>query len=360
MKFRYIRLLAPLAALTLFTAGLAGASPVATPEPQAIKSDGVIYDPLKSDGVIYDAESDAPICISARGLDTTDENTVNVSCRPTRQGGGPGVESLTIDWTLYTSQVPDQTLAAAPGWEVGTDFTSSIAGRVIGFRFWRSANETGDNYAKLWAPNGSQLKKSKKIQPGTGWVDIYLDSPVSISANTTYRASVNTNNEQVKRGGAYVFDGPITNGPLTSTTGYYGQPIDSRPTSSSASYFFVDVIFEETVPQPNLVIQFIQANLWYLGQEYVRVQVCNIGNAAAGASYTNIQFVRLPNGGGGGVVFNNNYSVPALAAGGCHNHDLQVTTWSNACNNFHAYADITNVVVESNENDNSRSLVYCK
>ena len=113
--------------------------------------------------------------------------------------GALAAEAQGPTWTIFTTQTPTETLDASPGWEVGTRFSSSKAGKVIGFRFWRAAGETGSNYGKLWTNSGQRLKMSKAFPSGTGWVEIYLDTPVSITANTTYRVSVNTNTKQVKK-----------------------------------------------------------------------------------------------------------------------------------------------------------------
>jgi Domain of unknown function (DUF4082) len=278
--------------------------------------------------------------------------------------GASAVEAQAPRWTIFTNQTPDQTLDATPGWEVGTKFTSSKAGKVVGFRFWRAAGETGSNYGKLWTNSGTRLKKSKAFPSGTGWVQIYLDTPVDITANTTYRVSVNTNTKQVKRGGAYVFDGPISNGPLYSDGGYYGQPIDAMPTSTSASMFFVDVIFDEYVPpppRPNLVIALLQANLFVNGQEIVRVRVCNIGDGPAASSTLRLLWFVAPLPSGPGWTQRDGYyTTNALAAGACQNHDIPTQTIVSACNQFHAWADYFNAVSESNENDNYLYLAYCR
>jgi hypothetical protein len=39
-------------------------------------------------------------------------------------------------------------------------------------------------------------------------------------------------------------NGPIVNGPLVATAGFYGQPTGSRPTNHTYSAFFVDVIYD--------------------------------------------------------------------------------------------------------------------
>src|SRR5918996_3523461 len=275
--------------------------------------------------------------------------------------GASAAEAQAPTWTIFTNQTPTETLDASPGWEVGTRFQTSKPGKVVGFRFWRAVGETGSNYGKLWSDSGNRLKMSNPFPSGTGWVTVYLDNPVTISANTIYRVSVNTNTKQVKKGGAYAFDGPISNGPLYSDGGYYGQPINAMPSSGSASMFFVDVIFEEYVPKPNLIIERIQAALVYNGQEIILIRVCNIGDAPAGASHMRSAWFVAPLPSGPGWTQRDQvYSTNALAAGACQDYPIPTQTFTSARNQFHAWADIYNEVSESNENDNYRYLAYCR
>lgn len=155
-------------------------------------------------------------------------------------------------WTLFTDQTPESTLdGVEPGWEVGHRFYSTVPGRIVAFRFWRAVDETGTNTAKLWRDSGTLLR-SKAISSGpvSGWRAALLKTPfidqsVCIQAYTWYRVSVNTNSKQVKTGGGYSFYGPLGTGPLYSNGSNYGQPINVMPTTSSNSYFFVDVTFED-------------------------------------------------------------------------------------------------------------------
>lgn len=263
---------------------------------------------------------------------------------------GPRVsQAQAPTWTIFTTQTPTETLDATPGWEVGTRFRSSKAGKVIGFRFWRAVGETGSNYGKLWTDSGTQLKKSKAFPSGTGWVEIILDNPVNISVNTTYRVSVNTNTRQVKKGGAYAFDGPISEGPLYSDGGYYGQPINAMPTSNSASMFFVDVIFEEFVPKPDLYIGDINP----FNGNNVYATVCNMGNTNAGPSTARLFHSRspLPTG---PINWQQTcfMPTPALAVNQCAVVGCVSPSPVGTHNDYHVDADFYNVVMESNETNN--------
>jgi hypothetical protein len=235
---------------------------------------------------------------------------------------------------------------------------------VIGFRFWRAEGETGTNYGKLWTDSGTRLKMSNPFPSGAGWVQVNLDNPVSIAANTIYLVSVNTNTRQVKKGGAYVFDGVINNGPLFSDFGYYGQPVNAMPTGGSESMFFIDVVFQEDVPpppKPNLIVALLQAAFYYNGQEVVGVRICNTGNADAGTSYMHMVWVVAPLPSGPAWTQRDSlYSTNAIPAGGCYDQFIPTQTFASACNQFHVWADYYNAVSESNENDNYLYLSYCR
>lgn len=278
---------------------------------------------------------------------------------PTAEGTAP-VLSQAPTWTIFTSQTPTETLDATPGWEVATRFSSSKAGKVIGFRFWRANGETGTNTARLWQDNGTQLASASFSSGGTGRQTVYLNNPVSIAAGTSFRVSVNTNSAQVKTFG-YLQNNPIVNGPLTADYSYYGQPTGSMPTNGSFSTFFVDVIFEENVPLPNLYVPGVYLggqNLW--GQEIVTIHVCNNGSAAAAQSMLRLKHWTAPPSGGAWTLKSNNlYVTASMAAGGCVGlQPLGASTigW----NLYEVFADDTKVVLESNENDNYNYATWYK
>ncbi|HYW12072.1 MAG TPA: DUF4082 domain-containing protein [Longimicrobium sp.] len=271
------------------------------------------------------------------------------------QGKGPALATAPVGarWSLYDGQTPSETLDATPGWEVGTRLTTNKRGKVIGFRFYRASGETGTNTARLWTNSGQQLASASFSAGGTGWQTVYLpaNSAVSLTVNTTYRVSVNTNTAQVKTGGGYAYNGNLSSGPLFSDGGYYGQPTGSMPTSSSASYFFVDVIFEEYVPLPNLYVGGIYlGGTDYWGNEIATLRVCNNGDGAAGASTTRMKYF-WANSGPWQFQWDRTYATAAIAAGSCT--DLQVPSNSASGSNlYEVFADTYDVLYESNEGDN--------
>lgn len=149
-------------------------------------------------------------------------------------------------WTLFTTETPNETLDASPGWEVGTQFYVTKASCVAYLRFWRAVGETGTNRIRLWDPStGTQITSRIVSSTGSGWQTEYFSSIVCLTPYKYYRISVNTNVKQVKTFGAFS-GGPIVNGPMVAVGGYYGQPTGSMPTTSSPSNFFVDLIVVES------------------------------------------------------------------------------------------------------------------
>jgi hypothetical protein len=255
-------------------------------------------------------------------------------------------------WSIFSTQTPDTILDATPGWEVGTRFRSSKAGKVIGFRFWRASGETGTNTGRLWTETGSQLG-SASFPGGTGWVTVNLGTPVHINANTDYRVSVNTNVKQAKHFGD--FNGStLTSGPLTANSGFYGQPTGAMPTSGSVNSYFIDVIFEEDVPLPNLYVGALNPTLVNIyGQPVVVIQVCNNGPGAAAASTTQYWHWRAPLAGGAGSwIRQSNLATPALASGACADLTQVENSDVGYHHEYHVRADVFDVVYESNETDN--------
>ena len=96
---------------------------------------------------------------------------------------------------IFTTQTPATTSPAAPGYEVGTQFSANRNGSVKALRFWRAAGETGDTVARLWTDSGTLLAAVTYRDYGTGtsgWQQLAIP-PVAITANTRYRVSFNTN-----------------------------------------------------------------------------------------------------------------------------------------------------------------------
>jgi hypothetical protein len=74
--------------------------------------------------------------------------------------------------------------------EVGTKFTSTRAGQVVGVRFYKGAQNTGVHIGRLWTAAGRQLASATfDAESPSGWQTVDFAAPVDIAAGTTYVAS---------------------------------------------------------------------------------------------------------------------------------------------------------------------------
>jgi hypothetical protein len=141
---------------------------------------------------------------------------------------------------IFTSQTPGTFASASPGYEVATQFSSSVNGTVKALRFYRAPGETGDNILRLWTDGGTLLASGRFVDNGSnasGWQEVAIDQ-VPLTAGVRYRVSVSVNTMHAKTNCG--LGSGITNGPLTAWQGFWGQPVGSMPTTASCSNFFVD------------------------------------------------------------------------------------------------------------------------
>ncbi|TAZ48456.1 DUF4082 domain-containing protein (plasmid) [Rhizobium leguminosarum] len=163
---------------------------------------------------------------------------------------GPTTYSL-----FSASSTPAQTnLNDGQQLELGVKFQSNVAGDVTGIRFYRSANDNGQNVVDLWSSTGTKLATATfTTTTASGWQTANFTTPVTIAANTNYVASYHTT-------GAYVatdsfFANAVTNGPLTAqssavaggngVSAYGGSATTGLfPNSTfNAANYYADVVF---------------------------------------------------------------------------------------------------------------------
>ena len=72
--------------------------------------------------------------------------------------------------------------------ELGTKFKSDVSGSVTGVAFYKGATNTGPFLGHLWTLGGTQLAEKSYTNNTSeeGWQIVTFDTPVSISADTTY------------------------------------------------------------------------------------------------------------------------------------------------------------------------------
>ncbi|MBX5015725.1 DUF4082 domain-containing protein [Rhizobium lentis] len=193
----------------------------------------------------------------------TTAGTYGVRVTATDLGGLAANETFNITattapatYSLFSaSDTPTQTnLNDGQQLGLGVKFQSSVAGDITGIKFYRSANDNGQNVVDLWSATGTRLATATFTNTtASGWQTVNFATPFTIAANTTYVASYHTT-------GAYVvtsnfFTNGISNGPLTAQSSAaaggngvyrYGGSATTGifPNASfNASNYFADVIF---------------------------------------------------------------------------------------------------------------------
>ncbi|MBC7947532.1 MAG: DUF4082 domain-containing protein [Chitinophagaceae bacterium] len=170
----------------------------------------------------------------------------------------------TIPFPTYSVFSPAATPFApqnddGPSIEVGTKIRSSSTGFIRGIRFYNGLANPGGRYTgKLW--NGTTLLASANFTglSGIGWKEVLFTSPVQIAANTTYIASVYSEDGNYAVTDGY-FTNAATNGPLTAPrdgdfgpNGLYrvGEGVPNQ--FYQQSNYWVDVVFASNTNTFNL------------------------------------------------------------------------------------------------------------
>ena len=74
--------------------------------------------------------------------------------------------------------------------ELGTPFTPTNDGIVLGVRFYKTAENTGVHVGNLWDSTGKRLASATFTgETAKGWQTVYFDKPVTLKSGTRYVAS---------------------------------------------------------------------------------------------------------------------------------------------------------------------------
>ncbi|MBX4996363.1 DUF4082 domain-containing protein [Rhizobium binae] len=155
-------------------------------------------------------------------------------------------------YSLFSaSSTPAQTnLNDGQQLELGVKFTSNVGGDIVGIKFYRSANDNGQNVVDLWSSTGTKLATATFTNTtASGWQTANFTTPFTIAANTTYVASYHTTGAYVATGG--FFTTAVASGPLTapaSGNGLYAYGGSATtglfPTSTfNSANYYADVVF---------------------------------------------------------------------------------------------------------------------
>jgi hypothetical protein len=138
--------------------------------------------------------------------------------------------------------------------ELGVRFRSDTNGTVTGVRFYKGAGNTGTHTGKLWTNSGTLLATATfSNETASGWQQVMFNTPVAITANTTYVVSYHTNTGQYAVNDAYFATSGVDNPPLhalatgVGTNGVYRYGASAFPNQTyQAANYWVDLVFSST------------------------------------------------------------------------------------------------------------------
>jgi len=135
---------------------------------------------------------------------------------------------------------------------LGVKFQASANGKVTAIRFYKGPNNTGTHIGAVWSTSGTLLASATfSNETASGWQQVNLSNPVSITVNTTYVVSYHTNVGEYSCDGNY-FGSAYTNGPLTAPSSSssggngvyaYGKSNLFPNNTYNASNYWVDFVF---------------------------------------------------------------------------------------------------------------------
>lgn len=101
--------------------------------------------------------------------------------------------AVTCPCTLWNSSTVPATTAVTGDTnsvELGTRFTSSVAGWITGVTFYKGATNTGTHTGSLWSEDGTLLATGTFVnETASGWQQMTFDTPVAVTAGTGYVVS---------------------------------------------------------------------------------------------------------------------------------------------------------------------------
>ena len=163
------------------------------------------------------------------------------------------------NYSLFADYLPAATPVFDAPTELGVSASTSVAGQVTAIRFyqyWDGSNgNKGAHTGYVWSGkrgDPSNIKLATKRFPtstdtptASGWVQVSLDTPISIGAGETFTVSVSNTN------GFYTRDGKPSSkavGPLTLLGTSYRYNSDGIfPHENSGTNYGIDFVFQPTV-----------------------------------------------------------------------------------------------------------------
>jgi Domain of unknown function (DUF4082)/Cadherin-like domain/Bacterial Ig domain len=203
--------------------------------------------------VTYDATTQTVTFVPTTGY--TGPASFTYTITDTNGGTASATVSLTVSATVSLFSVTDTpaTVTDPDGnpVELGVKFQTTTAGEVTAIRFYKGPNNTGTHVGNLWSATGTLLATATFTNETTsGWQQVNLSNPVTLTVGTTYIVSYHSNGFYSDN--ANYFATAHTSGPLTAPAsgssggnGVYVYGSSSAfPTSSyQATNYWVDIVF---------------------------------------------------------------------------------------------------------------------
>lgn len=149
-------------------------------------------------------------------------------------------------YTIFAlTAVPATPNVADTSVELGTSFTVTAAGQITAIRFYKAAGETAATHVlNLWNATTKALLASVQstAETASGWQTVNLTTPIALAVGTKYMVSYHALNHYAATNS---YPWPITNGPLTGSSGAYQYGTVSVYPGSVylTSNYFVDLVF---------------------------------------------------------------------------------------------------------------------
>ncbi len=182
--------------------------------------------------------------VTAESLSSTEGVTAPASSWSfTTEAAGSSSVSLFGDLVPATAAANDGSAI-----ELGTAFTSSVAGSATGVRFYKGTANTGTHVGSLWDANGNRLASVTFTgETASGWQSATFATPVRLTPGTTYVVSYYAPVGRYSVTSRF-FNTPWTSGaltaPATSNGRYrYGSGGGFPTGSYNATNYFVDLMF---------------------------------------------------------------------------------------------------------------------
>jgi hypothetical protein len=119
--------------------------------------------------------------------------------------------------------------------ELGTKFSADVDGQITGFKFYKGTTNTGLHTGHLWTSGALLLATATFTnETASGWQEVTLDTPVAVTANTTYVVSYQAPNGNYAYNAQYFttdYDNAPLHSPASATSGGNGifWPIRNIP-----------------------------------------------------------------------------------------------------------------------------------